>query len=397
MNLLKFNINIALLLFGTTLFGQSPLPVLKANAADLSIRDGNEFRPNYWSVSPDIELDVYQVDKTSETKKITYYSDMDSISFEIGPGDQYDFMVVLNEKDTCFQRVESGITFQRTPDMIYTADTIPFILAEANNILVQAIVNQLDTVNLMLHSAAGSYVSFIEDATAKMTTLNFDKKYEGAKSWGGSSGSFRVSDNNTMQIGKFKWNGLQMSEGKLSGHGTDGKFGINLFDNKVVEIRFDEHIIIVHSFLPDIESGYEKCNLICKQDFLFLEGTSTLGEEELKNEFLIHTGYSGAVLFDDKFASENSMSDKLEVTDGKELKDSQGNVLKTKKGFVPDFKIGDIQMEEVPVSFFEGAIGRQKMSVIGTKILKKFNVIFDLQNAHLYMRPNSFFEIAFSE
>ena len=56
---------------------------------------------------------------------------------------------------------------------------------------------------------------------------------------------------------------------------------------------------------------------------------------------MIHSGYGGSILYDDNFSAENSLGEQIKIIDEKELKDSYGNVLKTKKGILPKFTIGN--------------------------------------------------------
>jgi hypothetical protein len=51
-------------------------------------------------------------------------------------------------------------------------------------------------------------------------------------------------------------------------------------------------------------------------------------------------------------------------------------------------KIGNQKLTHVPVEFFQGAIGRQKMSLIGGDVLKRFNIIIDAQREWIYMTAN---------
>jgi len=50
-------------------------------------------------------------------------------------------------------------------------------------------------------------------------------------------------------------------------------------------------------------------------------------------------------------------------------------------------------MKDIPVGFFEGSMGRQKMSVIGGEILKRFNLIIDSNRKYIYIKPNGYSEI----
>jgi hypothetical protein len=103
---------------------------------------------------------------------------------------------------------------------------------------------------------------------------------------------------------------------------------------------------------------------------------------------LIHSGYSGAILFDDKFAAENLLAERLQITGEKSLKDSYGNILKTKQAVLPQFNFQKLILKNVPSGFFEGAIGQQKMSIIGGDVLKRFNLIIDAKREFIYLKPN---------
>lgn len=367
---------------------QSPIPVLKAENPTLSIRDGADLKIDYWTVAPDIGLDIYVSDKTRETKRVTYISDLDSISFEVGPRSSFDFAVVLNGKDTCLQRVRGGLTFNPSDSIAYTTDTIPFVLTPANNMAIQSVLNGTDTVSLMFHTAAGA-VNLINEAEEKAGSVVYDRKLEGANGWGGG-GSMRVSTKNRMEIGKMKWEQVVIYEDERSGPGTDGKFGPGLFADKVLEIDFEGRFLVVHSLPPEIGEDYVELDLKFKDVMMFLEGELDLGEgPALSGEFLLHSGYAGTVLLDDAFVAAHGVGEKLETLSERELQDSFGNAVKTKKALLPGLAIGEAEFEDVPIGFFEGAIGRQQMSIMGGDLLKRFNWIIDLQNAVVYLRPNA--------
>jgi hypothetical protein len=62
-----------------------------------------------------------------------------------------------------------------------------------------------------------------------------------------------------------------------------------------------------------------------------------------------------------------------------------------KKSELGNLHIGEITFSNLPVSFFEGAIGKQKMSVLGMDIFKRFNLLFDLENNMLYLKKSKLF------
>lgn len=273
-----------------------------------------------------------------------------------------------------------------------SVDTIPFILTDHNNIAIQAILNQQDTVQLMFHTAANS-ITLTKAATAKMKSIHWQSEDQ-VKSWGGEHQS-RYSQSNLLQIKHLEWDSLSIWENEHSGPSTDGKFGPNLFKNRLIEMDFDHQWILLHPNLPAKAKVYESLPLHLENGFIFLEGVSKIGAVSYTNLFLLHTGYGGSILYDDEFSDSTQIGTQLEITAEKNLKDSFGNVLKTKKAKLPQFKIGPISFQDITVGFFEGAIGRQKMSVMGGDLLKRFNLIMDLEHAIIYLKPNSLKDLPF--
>jgi len=275
----------------------------------------------------------------------------------------------------------------------YAVDTIPFNLTSHNNIAIKAIINEVDTVSLMFHTAAND-VSLISEPTKTINSVSWGEKIGGVKSWGGN-GSQRTSKNNTLKIGAFQWDSLLIWESQHSGPTTDGKFGPNLFANKFIELNYDLSVMVIHNSIPPEIEDYEKLRIQLENGNMFMEAKSKIGKREILNRYLIHSGYSGTILFDDAFAEANNLSDQIDITEEQELKDSLGNVLKTKKGKLPSFWVGAEELENMPVGFFSGGIGKQKISVVGGGLLKKFNIIFDSARENIYVKPNRLNEPSF--
>ncbi|MFT6502244.1 MAG: hypothetical protein ACJASQ_002370 [Crocinitomicaceae bacterium] len=371
---------------------QHDLPVLRTNTSDLSINDGNSFKENYWTIDPALELDVYVADKTIQTKSITFYSDIDTVSFQISLYEKQNFLVILNDTDTCLTQIKSGITFINKEDLVLTHDTIPFILTESNNIIIQTVLNEVDTLNLMFHTAQGA-ISLTEDAVKKITNKSFDNSQR-ASTWGGESET-RYSLGNYLKINDFEWHNVTIWEDQNTGPSADGKFGPNLFQDKVIELNFDENLMIIHSYLPELDESYKKLDLQFKEHMMYVETKYKIENNDYTNQVLIHSGSGGTLLLDNQFVHNNDIDSQLETISESHLKDSYGNILKTKKAILPSFSIGQTSFTDMPISFFEGALGKQRISVIGGNILKRFNVYFDLQNAQLYYTPSQLIDLPF--
>lgn len=261
---------------------------------------------------------------------------------------------------------------------------IPFTLTDHNVIVVSGVLNGTDTLNLMLHTAS-SDLRLTEDAVRKSKSIKFTATNK-VKSWGGEADS-RSSRGNRLQIGALRRNGIDLWEDKNSGKDTDGKFGLDFFQQRIVEINFDQRRISVHDQLPGKAEKYERLKIENQNGLLLVQGSCLIEGKAYPNKFLIHSGYSGGILLDDAFADSAGVDGKIRITDESSLKDSFGHTIKVKKGILPEFVLGSARLSNVPTGFFAGAIGKQKMSVIGSEILKQFNLIFDIARNDLYISP----------
>jgi Aspartyl protease len=261
---------------------------------------------------------------------------------------------------------------------------IPFTLTDHNNIVVSVVLNGTDTLNLMLHTAARD-VTLTEEAVRKSKSIKFTDTAK-VKSWGGEADS-RFSQGNQVQIGELWRNNIDIWEDINSGKDTDGKFGLDFFQNRIVEIDFDQRRIALHDKLPRKVKKYERLKLENQDGQLLVQGSCLIEGKTYTNKFLLHSGYSGGILLDDAFAATAGVDGKIRITDESSLKDSFGNTIKVKKGILPVFILGSSRVSNTPAGFFAGAIGAQKMSIIGCEILKQFNLIFDIANNDLYIAP----------
>ena len=78
---------------------QSFLPMIRANSKTVNIRDGETFSKASWTITPEAKPDIYTTGSPVKSKRVTFYTDLDSISFEVKPNAFILFNILLN-KDT---------------------------------------------------------------------------------------------------------------------------------------------------------------------------------------------------------------------------------------------------------------------------------------------------------
>ena len=273
---------------------------------------------------------------------------------------------------------------------------IPFRLTAYNNIIIKALLNNQDSVKLMFHTAATD-VSLIESAVQKLKSIKINGKMDSVKSWGGDASTSDFSLRNYLKIGNLEKDSITIWKDKNSGQESDGKFGMDFFENKVVEIDFDKSVMTIQNALPKKSRKYTKFKLnVVDGNYLFIQAICQTEKGSFENKFLLHTGYAGDILLDDKFVSENNIGQQIKITGERKLKDAFGNTLTSKKGILPSFKIGDFQLTNVPIGFLEGTKGIQKMSFVGGDVLKRFNWMIDAKREFIYLKPNGLFSTDFT-
>ena len=272
---------------------------------------------------------------------------------------------------------------------------IPFRITAYNNIVLQAAINEKDTVNLMLHTAS-SDVTLTEEAVKKLNTIQFAGAVDDVQSWGGGGNSSRYSKGNSLSIAGLHWDKVEIWDDQHSGQESDGKIGLNFFDGQVLDFDFEKQQLTVGPTLPQRLKQYEKLPLVSQGTNLFIKGILQIGGESLEAELLLHSGYGGNILLNDAFVQNHKIDQKIKITSEKKLKDAYGNVLTTQKGMLPVLKLGKLQLHNTNVGFFTGTVGRQKISVMGGDILKRFHIIVDATRQTVYLKPNRYFKSDYS-
>ena len=94
---------VLLLLFCTVGYAQNSLPVIRANSLSVNIQDGEYYSEGDWTIVPEAKPDVYTT--SSAGKMVTFYTDLDSISYKVTKDGVFDFVILVNGKDSAFTQI----------------------------------------------------------------------------------------------------------------------------------------------------------------------------------------------------------------------------------------------------------------------------------------------------
>jgi len=100
----EINFIIVFILLGQFLVAQNTIPTIRANSKMIDIKDGNAFKKASWTISPHLSPDVYTT--SSKNKKVTFYTDIDSITVNINENTKFDFVVILNDSIKAYSQIK---------------------------------------------------------------------------------------------------------------------------------------------------------------------------------------------------------------------------------------------------------------------------------------------------
>jgi hypothetical membrane protein len=97
-----------LLIISREIYAQENLPTIKADSTNVDIRvDDDYFAKGGWTLDPTKKPDIFSIGSKwlYKTKKVTFTTDIDSISINVKPNSKYSFIVLLKEKTPCYIQI----------------------------------------------------------------------------------------------------------------------------------------------------------------------------------------------------------------------------------------------------------------------------------------------------
>jgi hypothetical protein len=90
------------------LFAQAQVPLIRATSDVASTREAGNAKSRPWYISPNLRPDIYKA--STKHAKVSFFTDLDTITFKIQPGKTYDFIILLNGKDSAFTQIKYEAT-----------------------------------------------------------------------------------------------------------------------------------------------------------------------------------------------------------------------------------------------------------------------------------------------
>jgi hypothetical protein len=374
---------ITLVYFNNILNAKTRLPVVKASSEKATIHDGENVRLN-WQLNSKIKPDIYYVNIPRNNSKVTLYTDQDKISFKTKFGDSYDFVVLINNKDSCYVRIlakdDPSVLYYHSKESL--PDTIPFAL-NGSRIYFQGILNGQMSVSIQFDLGAGT--SCVNKMSSDKIQLNFDGKSMVSNTQGLNEA--RTSPDNTLSIGNLKWSDVVLTEVGNMKKEEDLIIGNTLFRDKIIEIDYDKKIIVVYEKLP------AKAKIFSKQEVFYEQNRPKFKSDIIHNGktfpfwLLFDTGREGTMLIGEDFTGLNGNWNKL-----KELQ-----IINGKKIVKVDAVIGGHVFKDIVTNAADPSKPNGRPTLFGNQILNHFNVILDNRKGNIYLKPNGLINESYSD
>jgi len=381
---MKFLIICLLSSISSTLFSQQKLPLIHAHSKSAKIYEaGNSVKG--WGIDPNVILDTYVTNKIAGKKTVLFKTDIDSIRFQIRPGEKYDFIVLLNGKDSCLTRIQGreAKTYKALKPEI--ADSIPFHVNKFNTNLVDVVLNNTDTLTMNFDTGATEF---------SLLGTVLEKKVK--------SKPKLYNTLNDIKLGQRSYFS-KIYDTQNVGDEADGLMGWDLFDGYIVELNYDRNLMIVHSKLPTSvihNRGFSKFKINYINDKPFIESKIVQNGVVNKNWFLFDLGYQRTVMLDRDLLKKNDFPvDKMEVIKKVMLHGTQNNEVPVVTANLEKLQIGPFSLPNVPAQL----LGENKpmrginIHILGNEILKRFNTFLDFQNDVVYLMPNQSFNLDYAD
>ena len=398
---MRFIIQTFLLVTITTQFvyAQKKLPILKTNKNSINIKEGNSEYKDIWTISPEVNPDIFVTNPFSGTKIITFYSDIDTISFTVKPNKKYNFIILVNGKDKAYTQIntdskekpslEPKLFYKRLKNTNQETDTIPFTLGKDNGIHLKGKINNSDTLDFLFDTGAG-----ISVIPSSIINQKVNLTIDGSQENGGTDGVATVdkSSKNTIEINNLKWENVPLLSINYQKPSFDAVLGWIAFEDKIVEIDYEKSVLVIHPFLPNLSTEYTRLEFKLIGGIPYIKCKLIVNEKECEGWFDFDTGSDGELMIGQKFAKDNLLNNVMKNIGTSKSVGSTGIEIKNNDVILPKLKLGEYEMYQIPLSIQEQEVeGNEHNENIGNNILKRFNAIIDFKNNYIYLKPNNLF------
>ena len=185
---------------------------------------------------------------------------------------------------------------------------------------------------------------------------------------------------------------------EIMGRQADGIVGQRFFKGKYIEIDYPKGRFSVTDH-PDT-TGYRRLPLSFQKGYLFVQATVKVSGKTIEGWFLLDTGSGGSATLTSTTAT------KYDLTNAPGEKasyhNSQGGLGGTSdhtRIVAQEVILDTFRLKDLAISYSADTSGalasKNHMGLIGNRVLNRFDVILDLKDMNLFLRPNTDYDKPF--
>lgn len=374
-----------LLVILTLLTGISPavrqdgLPVVRARSRVATITDGHHLKKNYWYAMPERKPDVYYVEIPLEPHRVTFTTDVDSITFDVSYGSRHAFVVRLEDGTTAHTEIRAEfrelLKHERRTSGGDGAVSIPFTLGDNDKIYLHGRLNGGLPLSLQLDFGAGG--SVIKETSVPKANMTFD----GTITLSNSDGTNEVksSSRNRLEIGDLVWRDVPFAVARNMTHREDAIVGNSLFRDQVVEIDYRRMTLVVHPVRPAIGSDWRRQAMYLDGGTVpFTRGALAVGRQNQSGWFMLDTGAYTSILNSPRLSSATKIAGAF-----RQLLGRSGYAPTEVSVTIAGETVSGINYSTRPYDGDPSSLG-----LLGNDVLKRFDLIVDNRAGVVFLRPN---------
>ena len=372
-------------LLGSPLKAQPPLPTLRAHAPLVDIQDGDRLLKGAWHVDPRVPLDVYDVVRSAQGKRVTFISDLERLSFEVQPGGTYDFAILLDGKP-CRTRLSTRVQPYRRLGSEGAPVSIPITMVQGKPHL-QGRVNNSEPLDLILDTGADTNVLY-PSALAKGAQLTFD----GSVNNQGTGGRTlrQTSSDNRVGVADLRWEHEPVLFVEKQADAADGILGYTVFQDKVVELDFDQMRLLVHDRVPAHAQAFAKTAMPPAGTLLAMPVEVGIGGRREAGPLVLDTGGSGTLTVNAAFARIHGLPGDLKRLGSSVMSGVGNGVIRCEVLLLPELTLAGHTLRNVPLNVEHAVDGVEAApgGALFMEVLGRFNLILDFPHEEAYLLPN---------
>jgi hypothetical protein len=386
---------LAVLLAAQAAPAQPDLPILRANSTIVDVQDGDRLWKGGWAIDPTLALDVYGASRNLNAKKVTFITDIESLSFDVEPGRTYDFIILLNGTEACRTRISTmAQTYERDgPGPAPGPDTIPITIKHGKPHL-QGSINGSQTLDLMFDTGADTNVLFPSGAE-KGAQLRFDGTVNNVGTGGATLR--QTSSDNRLEIAGLRWVHEPVMFIEKQADAADGIIGYRVFEDKVVEIDYDRMVMLIHDALPAHAAGFVRIAMPFSGSLTAVEATLVNNGASAAGLFILDTGGNGTLMVNEAFVAAHGLSGTMEKLGTSTSRGVGSGTVRSDVVMLPELVLAGFTLPNVPIDLqvSPATSSPSPGGALCMDVLKRFNIILDYRQSETYLKPNTLFATPF--